>query len=73
MMDFPNSCRRLKVGKDITISWKIAFVKITFVFFFSLSLSFYPHIVDVMGCQVKSATSKHRKHPLPHFQEEVQV
>jgi len=30
-------------------------------------------VVDAMGCQVKSTTSKHRKHPLPHFQEEVQV
>jgi len=30
-------------------------------------------VVDAMGCQVKSATSKHRKHSLPHFQEEVQV
>jgi len=26
-----------------------------------------------MVCQVKSAISKHRKHPLPHFQEGVQV
>jgi hypothetical protein len=66
MMDFPNSCRKLEVGKDITIAWKIALVMNTFFFFFSLFLFFFnPHIIDAIGCQVKSSSSKHKASPSP--------